>query len=69
VKVEFGATQSEKDQRIRVRLLDTQARLLTRASAKAAGHDLYTNEKRIIPARRQEVVATGIAIPPPKGTV
>jgi len=68
LKVEFGATQSKKDQRIRVKLLHTQARLPTRASAKAAGHDLYTNEERTIPARGQEVVATGIAITPPKGT-
>jgi len=35
---------------------------------KAAGHDLYANEERIIPARGQEVVATGISITPPEGT-
>jgi len=68
LKVEFGATQSKKDQRIQVRLLDPQARLPTRGSAKAAGHDLYANEERIIPARGQEVVATGISITPPRGT-
>ena len=43
LKVEFGATQSKKDQRIQVRLLDPQAKLPTRGSAKAAGHDLYAN--------------------------
>jgi len=68
LKVEFGATQSKKDQRIQVRLLDPQAKLPTRESAKAAGHDLYANEERIILARGQEVVATGIAITPPQGT-
>jgi len=66
--VEFGATQRKNDQRIRVKLLDPQARLPTRGSAKAAGHNLYANEQRTIPAGRQEVVATGIAIIPRKGT-
>ena len=68
LKVEFGATQSKNDQRIRGRLLDPQARLPTRRSAMAAGHDLYANEERTIPAHGQEVVATGISIAPPKGT-
>jgi len=40
LKVEFSVTQSKKDQRIQVRLLDPQAKLSTRGSAKAAGHDL-----------------------------
>jgi len=68
LKVEFGATQSKKDQRIQVRLLDPQAKLPTRESAKAAGHDLYANEERTIPPRGQEVVMTGISITPPRGT-
>jgi len=66
-KVEFGTTQSKQDQRIQVRLLDPQAWLPTRGSAKAAGHDLYANEERTIPAYGQEVVATGISITPPEG--
>jgi len=61
-------TRSKKDQRIQLRLLDPQARLLTRGLAKAAGHDLYANEERTIPARGQDVVPTGISITPPKGT-
>jgi len=68
LKVEFGATQSKKDQRIQVRLLDPQAGIPTRGSAKAAGHDLYANEERTIPAQGQDVVPTGISITPPKGT-
>jgi len=68
LKAEFGATQSKKDKRIQVKLLDPQAKLPTRGLAKAAGHDLYTNEERTIPARGQEVVTTGIAITPPEGT-
>jgi len=68
LKVEFGATQIKKHKRIQVRLLDPQAKLPTRGSAKAAGHNLYANEERIIPARGQGVVPTGISITPPKGT-
>jgi len=51
LKVEFGVTQSKKDQRVQVRLLNPQAKLLTRGWGKAAGHDLYANEERTIPAR------------------
>jgi len=68
LKVEFGAIRNKKDQRMRVSLLDPQAKLPTRGSAKAAGHDLYANEERIIQARGQDVVPTGISITPPKGT-
>jgi len=68
LKVEFGVAQSKRDQRVQVKLLDPQAKLPTRGSAKAAGHDLYANEERIIPTRGQEVVVIGIAITPPKGT-
>jgi len=50
LKVDFGVIRSKKDQRIQVRLLDPQARIPTRGSAKAAGHDLYANEERTIPA-------------------
>jgi len=68
LKVEFGATESKKDQRTRVKLLDPQAKLPAQGSARAAGHDLYAKEERIIPARGQEVVTTGISIASPEGT-
>ena len=68
MRAKFGTTRSKKDQRIRVRLLVPQGRLLTRGSARAAGHDLYANEARTIAARRQEVLTTGISIIPPRGT-
>jgi len=68
LQVRFGATQSKTDPRVQVTLLDPEAKLPTRGSAKAAGHDLYANQERVIPARRPEGVATGIAIPAPKGT-
>jgi len=65
-KVMFGVTQSKKDQRIQVRLLDPQEKLPTRGSANAAGQDLYANEEKTIPAHGQEVVTTGISITPPQ---
>ena len=68
LQVEFGATQSKKNQRKQVRLHDPQAKLPTRGSAITAEHDLYANEERTIPARGQEVVRTGISITPPRGT-
>jgi len=68
LKVEFGVAQSKKDQRIKVKKLDPQAKIPTRESAQAAGHDLYANQSKTIPARGQEVVRTGISITPPGGT-
>jgi len=68
LKVEFGVAQSKKDQRVKVKKLDPQAKIPTRGSAYAAGHDLYANESKTIPARGQEVVRTGISITPPLGT-
>jgi len=65
LKVEFGVAQSKKDQRINVKKLDPQAKIQTRGSAQAAGHDLYANASKTIPARGQEVVRTGISIAPP----
>jgi len=65
LKVEFGVAQSKKDQRVKVKKLEPQAKIRTRGSARAAGHDLYANESKTIPARGQEVVRTGISITPP----
>jgi len=68
LKVEFGVAQSKKDQRVKVKKLDLQAKIPTRGLAQAAGHDLYANESKTIPARGEEVVRTGISITPPRGT-
>jgi len=40
LKVEFGVAQRKKDQRIKVKKLDPQAKIPTQGSAQAAGHDL-----------------------------
>jgi len=58
LKVEFGVAQSKKDQRVKVKKLDPQVKIPTRGSAQAAGHDLYANKSKKIPARGQEVVRT-----------
>jgi len=68
LKVEFGVAQSKKDQRVKVKKLDLHPKIPTRGSAQGAGHDLYANESKTIPARVQEVVRTGISITPPRGT-
>jgi len=68
LQVEFSVAQSKKDQRVKVKKLDPQAKIPTRGSAQAAGHDLYANESKTIPAREQEVVRTRISITPPRGT-
>jgi len=68
LKVEFGVAQSKKDQRVKVNKLDPQAKIPTRGSAQAAGHDQYANKSKTITARGHEVVRTGISITPPQGT-
>jgi len=50
LKVEFGVAQSQKDQQVKVQKLDPQAKIPSRESAHAAGHDLYANKSKTIPA-------------------
>ena len=64
----FSEIQANKDQRVRVKKLIPTARMPTKGSHKAAGHDLYANEGTEIPAREQAVVETGIAIGLPHDT-
>jgi len=68
LKVESGVAQCKKDQRVKVKKLDLQAKNPTRGSVQAARQNLYANESKTIPARGQEVVRTGITITPPRGT-
>jgi len=56
------------DQSVRVRKLSAEARVPTRGSSRAAGHDLYANERTDVPARDQAIVGTGIAIGRPHNT-
>ncbi len=75
--VRFAATQknnaSEKDrtttdQRIKVKKMTPEARIPTKGTRLAAGHDLYATTKTTIPIGGQGIIPTGIAIQLPKGT-
>lgn len=56
------------DERLRVKLLNDDARVPQRQSADAAGYDLHSCKDVIVPARRRVKVSTGIAIALPKNT-
>ena len=47
---------------IKFKKVHDEAKTPTRGSAQAAGQDLYSVEERIVPARGQQVIDTGIAI-------
>ena len=64
----FSEIQAKKDQGVTVKKLYPTARVPTKGSVKAAGHDLYAHEGTEIPAREQAVVGTGIAIGLPHDT-
>ena len=64
----FSEVQAKEDQSVKVRKLSAKARVPTKGSAKAAGHDLYANEGIEIPARGQVMVGTGIVIQLPDKT-
>ena len=57
----FSEIQTE-DTRLRVKKLTSEARIPTQGSSQAAGHDLYTQETKVIPAKGQDILGTGIAI-------
>ena len=54
--------------RLRIIRLSRDVKMPTKCSRMAAGHDIYALEDRIIPAKGQVLVMTGIAIGLPKGT-
>ena len=51
-----------EDQRLQVKRLTSEARITTKRSKKAAGHDLYAQSGTTIPANGQGIIGTGIAI-------
>ena len=57
-----------KEQRLRVKRINPAARIPTKGSQGAAGHDLYAQETKIIPAKGQTIIGTGIAVGLPPGT-
>ena len=50
------------DQRLRVKRLTSEARIPTKGSKKAAGHDLYAQAGTTIPAKRQGIIGTGFVL-------
>lgn len=52
---------------LRVSLLSPKAKVPTRGSSLAAGHDLYSIENVVLKARGRVVVSTGIAVAVPPG--
>ena len=63
----FIEIQTE-DLRLGVKILISKARIPTKRSRRAAGHDLYAQETRIRPAKRQGLISTRIALGLPCGT-
>ena len=57
----FSEIKAKQDQRVKVKKLYPTARVPTKESVSATGHDLYANEGTEIPAREYVVVGTGIA--------
>ncbi|RKP05571.1 putative Deoxyuridine 5'-triphosphate nucleotidohydrolase [Thamnocephalis sphaerospora] len=59
--------QNDTDPGLRIRLLTDQARLPQRATANAAGYDLYAARDVQIPTMEQRLIPTDIAIEMPPG--
>ena len=51
-----------------VKLHSSSAHLPTRGSDRAAGHDLYSAEASVVPARGKALVDTQISVTIPEGT-
>jgi len=66
IQAKNGPTAS--DQSVRVKKLSDEGRVPKKGLARAAGHDLYTNEGTDVPATGQAMVGTGIAIGLPHNT-
>ena len=64
--MEFGTIQSKKDLALKVKRLDPMAKVLTKGSPTAAGHDLYANKDKTILRKGQGVGNTELAITVPQ---
>jgi len=60
--------QLEKEMCIRIQRLDEKARIATKGSMLAAGHDLYSIEYILIPANSRVLVKISLAVAVPEGT-
>jgi len=61
-KVQAKKSPTASDQSVRVKKLSAEARVPTKGSAGAAGHDLYANKGSDVPAKGQAIFGTGIAM-------
>ena len=64
----YQSDTAEEANSLRIKLLSPRAKMPTKGSRMAAGHDLYAMENIHIPARGEVLVGTGLAIGLPKGT-
>jgi len=67
-KIQAKCGPTANDQSVRGKKLSAEARVPIKGSARAAGRDLYANERTDVPARGQAIVGTGIAIGLPHNT-
>ncbi|KAI9429501.1 dUTP pyrophosphatase [Lactarius indigo] len=61
-------TNSTPTSNLLIKRLSEKAQLPTRGSALSAGYDLYSAEKKVIPARGKALVDTQLSIAVPPGT-
>jgi len=67
-QLQQGLPQMEKEMGIRVQRLSEDARIPTKESKLAAGHNLYSSEDNNILANNRALVKIGLAIAVPEGT-
>ena len=68
VQVGLAKQKTRTSNMLRIKKLSKHAKIPTKCSRLAAGHDIYTLTDGTIPAQRQMLVDTGIPIKLPKGT-
>jgi len=64
----FSTIQAKKDKCILVKKTHKDAKIPTKGTRGAAGHDLYPIEDKTIPAKGQQVVKTGVSLRLPNAT-
>ena len=68
IQISLVRKRTPASNQLRRKRLSTNAKIPTKGSRMAAGHDIYALEEGIIPTKGQVLVRTGIAIGLPKGT-
>ena len=68
IQISLVRKKTPASNRLRIKRVSLKAKMPTKGSRMAAGHDIYAPEKGLVPAKGQILVGTGIAIGLPKGT-